>query len=254
MFIDARITAALDTMLGGIEAPPVPLAKIRRKTAQSRPIVGSASRFYPPAVAAAAAVLLVFALPAVAPGFTQTIQAEIAAILHWKPPPPPPKSVASALRSQTGSLAAAQARVSFKIVAPAGLPKNVVSEKIVMTPTGVYSKIKHLWSVGSPAVTFIYRRADGRTFMLMADRFDPREGPPSKYMFEDMDRMQNGREVIVRRERFTWRNGDQSMSAVAGEGISASEIAGVRIAMDGIAVPGTWPPRDGSIEKQHRIP
>ncbi len=254
MFTDARIAAALDAMLGGIEAPPVPLAQIRQKTAQSRPTPDFALRFYLPAVAGAVAAFLVFALPAVAPGFAQTVQAEIEALLHWKPPSPAPKSVASAMRSQTGSLAAAQARVSFKIVPPVSLPENVVSEKIVTTPTGLYSRITHSWAVGSPAVTFVYRRADGRTFMLMAHRFDPREGPPSKYLFEDMDRMQNGRELIVRRESFTWRNGDQSMSAVAGEGISASEIAGIRNAMDGIAVPGIWPPRDGTIEKQYRIP
>lgn len=254
MFTDARIAAALDTMLAGIEVPPIPLAQIRQKTAQSRPTPDLTSRFYLPAVAGAAAALLVFALPAVAPGFTQTVQAEIEAILHWKPPSPAPKSVASAMRSQTGSLAAAQARVSFKIVPPRGLPKNVVAENIVTTPTGVYSKITHSWSVGSPAVTFVYGRADGRTFMLMAHRFDPREGSPSEYIFEDMDRMENGREVIVRRESFTWRNGDQSMSAVASEGITASEIAGIRNAMDGIAVPGIWPPRDGTVENQYRIP
>ncbi|HEY6450916.1 MAG TPA: hypothetical protein VIX60_09590 [Candidatus Cybelea sp.] len=254
MFTDARIAAALDTMLAGIETPPVPLAQIRQKLARTQPTPRFGSRFYAAAVGAAAAALLMFALPSVAPGFTQTIEAEIEAIVRWKPPPPPPKSVESAMRSQTGTLAAAQSRVSFKIVPPTGLPRNVVSEKIVTTPTGVYSKTTHSWSVGSPAVTFIYRRADGRTFMLLADRFDPRQGPPSKYMFEGMDRIQNGRELIVRHENFTWRNGDQSMSAVAGEGISASEIAGVRHAMGGIAVPGTWPPRDGTVEKRYRIP
>lgn len=255
MFTDARIAAALDIMLGGIEPPAVPLAQIRQKSAQPQPALRPASRFdFAAAGAAVAAALLVLWLPGVAPGFTQTIEAQIEAIVHWRPPPPPPKSVASAMRSQTGSLPAAQARVSFKIVPPAGLPRDVVSEKILTTRTGVYSKITRSWSVGSPAVTFVYRRADGRTFMLMADRFDSREGPPSKYMFEGTDRIRDGREVIVRRESFTWRNGDQSMNAVAGEGISASEIARVRDVMHGIAVPGTWPPRDGTIVKQYRIP
>lgn len=253
MLTDARLAAALDTILRDIEAPPVPLAAIRQRVARAQPRPRAALRFYLPACAATAA-LLVFALTAIAPGFTQTIEAQIEAILQWKPPPPPPFAVDSAMRSQNGTLAAAQSRVSFRIVPPAGLPKDVVSERIVTTPAGAYSKITHSWSVGSPAVTFTYRRADGRTFMLMADRFDPREGPPSRYVFEGMDRMHNGREVMVRRENFTWRNGDQSMSAVAGEGISASEITAVRDAMDGIAVPGTWPPRDGTIVKQYRIP
>ncbi len=252
MFTDARIAAALDIMLGGIEPPAVPLAQIRQKMAQSRPALRPASRFYVPAAVTAA--LLVLSLRAVAPGFTQTIEAEIEAIVHWKPPPPPPKTVASAMHPQTGSLAAAQARVSFKIVPPAGLPRDVVSEKILTTPIGVYSKIARSWSVGSPAVAFVYRRADGRTFSLMANRFDSHEGPPSKYVFEDTDRLRDGREVTVRRESFTWRNGNQSINAVAGEGISASEIARIRDAMLGIAVPGTWPPRDGTIVKQYRIP
>lgn len=254
MFTDAGLAAALDSMLGSIEPPLVPLAQIRQKIARPQAASRSAWRFHSAAVGTAAATLLIFALPAVAPGITQTIEAGIEAIVHWKPPPRPPKSVESAMRSQTGTLAAAQSRVSFTIVPPAGLPKDVVFEKIATTPTGVYSKTTHSWSVGSPAVTFIYRRAGGRTFMLMAHRFDPREGPPSKYMFEGMDRIQNGREVIVRHENFTWRNRDQSMTAVAGQGITASEITDIRDAMGGIAVPGTWPPRDGVIEIRYRIP
>ncbi len=254
MYTDARIAAALDSMLGEIEVPPVPFARIRRKTAQSQATMRSPSRLYLPAMATAAAAILALGLPGIAPGLTQSIKGEIEAIVRWKPPPPAPTSIESAMRSQIGTLAAAQSRVSFKILPPAGLPRDVVSEKIATTPTAIYSKVTRSWSVGSPAVTFIYRRADGRSFQLRADRFDPREGPPSKYMFEEMDRVQAGREVIVRRDNFTWRNGDQSMNAVAGEGITASDIARIRDAMHGSAVPGTWPPRDGTIVKQYRIP
>jgi hypothetical protein len=252
MFTEARIAAALDAMLRGIEAPPIPLAQIRRRMGRPQRAPRRGWRLYLPA-AAGAATILVLALPSVAPGFTQTIEAEIEAVLHWTPPPAPPASVESAMRSQFGNVAAAQTRVDFKIVPPAGLPEDVVSGEIATTPTGVYSKSTHTWSVGSPNVWFVYRRADGRSFMLLADRVDPRQGPPPRYIFEDLG-ARNGHEVLVRHQNFAWSNGDQVMSAVAGEGITASEIAKVRSAMHGTPFRGVWPPQPATIEKQYRLP
>jgi hypothetical protein len=251
MFTDARLAAALEAMLQSIEPPPVPLTRIRQRIAQrpGRP----ETRWRWSLTASGAAAMLVLALPLVAPGFAQGLKAEVEAILHWSPPPPAPASVESAMRPKTGALAQAQARVDFEIVPPAGLPKDIVSEKIVTMPTGIYSKITHRWSVGSPNVWFVYRRADGRSFMLLADRVDPRQGPPSRYIFEDRGE-RNGHEVLVRHENFAWRNGDQVMSAVAGEGISASQIATIRSAMHGVTLDGVWPPQHATIEKQYRIP
>ncbi len=254
MYDDARIAGAFESLLGSTSAPPAPLSRIRERLATPQP--AKTSRRWTLAVAAAAAAAaIVLSLPRVAPAFTDAIEAQIQQILHWKPPPPAPPRVWSAMRPQTVSLAHAQARVDFKIVQPAGLPNDVVSEAISATAPGLYSQTTHSWSVGKPVVMFTYRRSEGRTFMLTATRYDAREGPPAKYIFEGMDRRQNGREVILRRDVFTWRNGDQAMSVVADEGISATEAVAIRTAMGGVPIPGVWPrPESGGPIEQYRIP
>jgi hypothetical protein len=250
MFSETRIAEAFETYMTGIDVPPVPIAEIRRRI-QRRARRGRPRLYLMGALAAT--VALVVALPRVAPGFAQTIEQQIEAVLRWTPPPPAPAAVESAMRSHTGDLGAAQSRVDFTIVPPEGLPKDVVSERVATTPTGVYSKITRSWSVGSPCVWFVYRRAGGGSFMLLADRFDPREGPPAKYVFEDLGE-RNGHELLVRHENIAWRNGQQITSAVAGEGISAAEIASIRSAMRGIPYDGVWPPQRTTIEKQYRLP
>lgn len=251
MFSEARISGAFAAVLSSIEVPAVPLRDIQRRIAQRR-VRERPRRHWFWYLSASAAAIIVLALPKVAPGLTQSIEQQVEAILHWTPPPPAPASVESAMRSQTGSLAAAQSRVPFTIVPPAGLPMDARLDTIVTTPTGVYSKVTRRWSVGSPSVVFIYRRPGDRSFSLMAERFDPREGPPSKYTFEDRG-MRDGHVFLVRHDKFTWQNGDQVMSATADEGINAPEIAQIRAAMNGAAIPGVWPPQHGSIEKQFRV-
>ena len=254
MLDDAQITAALRATLGRIDVPPVALAAIHTRMARTpRREPRRAGFSFALTAAAAAVAVAVVALPTMAPGVTQNVEAQIEAILRWKPPPPAPAAVESAMRSHTATLAQAQARVNFKIVAPAGLPKNVVSETVTTVPTGVYSRTTRSWSVGNPAVWFVYRRRGGASFTLLADRFDPREGPPSKYMFLDEGK-RNGREIVERHDTLVWRNGDQVMSATAGEGLSATEIERIRAAMHGTPIPGVWPPQNGSIEKQYRLP
>lgn len=250
MFSETRIAATLATYVAGVEVPPAPMDQIHRRI--ERRVRRDRSRRYL-ASALAAAVATIVALPRVAPGFTQTIEQQVESVLRWTPPPRAPASVESAMKSRTGDLAAAQARVDFTIVPPTGLPKDVISEKIATTPTGVYSKITHSWSVGNPCVWFVYRRTGGRSFMVLADRFDPREGAPAKYIFEDRGE-RNGRELLVRHEHFTWRNGLQIMSAIADEGISAAEIVTIRSAMRGTPYYGIWPPQRATIEKQYRMP
>lgn len=66
------------------------------------------------------------------------------------------------------------------------------------TPTGVYSKETHAWRVGPPEVTFVYRRAGGREFVLIADRYDPHGEQPPKYMFEAKNPTADGRPVLVK--------------------------------------------------------
>lgn len=237
MFTDARITAALQTMVHGIDAPTVPLSEIQRKISQPQPVQRHSSRYSIIGTAAAAAALLVVAFPSIAPGFVQSVEARIAAVLQWQPPPPPPQWLTSAMSSQTATLATAQSRVPFKIVPPAGLPADIVSAKILTTSTVLYSKATHSWRKGTPDVAFTYRRADGRSFTLLADQFDPQAGPPPKYMFQDMGPAPDGRPVLVKHEHFAWRNGNQVMTVSEDDNISAREIEGIRVAMGGVALP-----------------
>ncbi len=252
MFSEARISGAFEAMLSSIEIPPVPLRDIQHRVAQATLRERPHRRWFWYLPASAVAAIVVLALPKVAPGLTQTLEQQVEEILHLTPPPPAPASIESAMRSQTGSLAAAQSRVSFTIVPPAGVPADAVLDTIVTAPTGIYSKGTHRWSVGSPSVWFIYRRAGSRTFSLMAQRFDPREGTPSKYFFEYRG-VRDGHTFVVRHDKFTWRNGEQVMSATADEGISAAEIARIVAAMNGAAIPGVWPPQHATIEEQFRV-
>jgi hypothetical protein len=252
MLDDARLGAAFTSLLAQTSTPPTPLARIREKMALSQ--LAHRSPRWHLAVATAAVAAIALALPRVAPAFTDAVESQIQQILHWQPPPAAPPRVWSAMRPRTMTLAQAQSRVDFRIVAPAGLPHDVVSETIAASPSGLYSKVTHSWSVGPPAIMFTYRRSGGRSFMLTATRYSARGGAPSKYVFEDMDRNENGREVILRRDVFTWRNGDQSMSVVADEGITGAEAVTIRSAMHGVATSGVWPhPERGSIE-QYRLP
>ncbi|MBV8530225.1 MAG: hypothetical protein JO104_02825, partial [Candidatus Eremiobacteraeota bacterium] len=162
MFADVEIASALATMLDQIDAPAAPIDTIKLHIAAVQPVP---QRRFPSYLSAAAALaIVVLALPKVAPGLAQTVEARVEAMLHWTPPPPPPASIESAMRSQTGTLAEAQSRASFTIVLPSGLPAGAALEKIVTMPTAVYSKTSHEWSVGSAVVWFLYRRAAGRSF------------------------------------------------------------------------------------------
>jgi hypothetical protein len=126
--------------------------------------------------------------------------------------------------------------VPFKIVPPAGLPGDVTSSTIETSTTGLYVKAIRSWQKGTPAVFFNYQRSHDRSFSLLADHFDPREGPPGKYMFLDNGKVRDGMPVLIRFQKFTWRNGNQVMSVVA-DGISTSEIVAIRTAMHGIVIP-----------------
>jgi hypothetical protein len=252
MYDDARLSGAFTSLLGQTAAPPPPMGPIRERSASSQPATRPWRRRLAIAAAVAAAIALV--LPRVAPALTDAVEAQIQQILRWKRPPPAPPRVWSAMRPQAVSLAQARSRADFTIVPPAGLPRDVVSESIAATAPGLYSRTTHSWSVGSPAVTFTYRGAGGRSFTLTATRYDAHGGPPSKYVFEDLGRKENGRELIVRRDVLTWRNGDQSMSVVVGDGITQAEARTIRTAMGGTATPGVWPRPDRGPVEQYRLP
>lgn len=251
MYTDSRISAAIETLLNEIEAPPIPLADIHRKIAQSQP----AKRQTPPYLRAAlatgviAGVLLVLSSLGLIQGIAQNIEDRYRAALQARggyAPPNPPDSLWQGVLKQSWSspnvtLAKAQSLAPFTIASPTGLPRDVVSAKIRTAPTLVYYPVTQTWRVGSRIVWFIYRRAGGRTFQLEADQFDPSSAPPGKYMFEAKDPTPDGRPVLVKHLFFVWRNGNQVMSATADMGISAPELEAIRAAMHGIAVPGRWP-------------
>jgi hypothetical protein len=241
MFTDARISSGLDAMIRAIAAPPVPLAEIQRKLSLLPLLARPEPHYARLALGAAAAIAAaVIALPTISPAFVQTIGEQYRAALQALggiAPSPAPAAFVSGLLPKAATLAMAQSRVRFTIVAPDGLPKDIISAKIWTTPTGVYSKASHSWSVGPPAVTFSYQRAKGRSFQMLADRFDPRGEMVGKYMFEAQDPGPDGRPVLVKHERFAWRNGDQIMTAVATEDISPAEIDAIRVAMHGVSLP-----------------
>lgn len=253
MATDTQLRNGLSAMLLSVEPPSVPLEQIRERV--HAPSVLQADR-RPLSIAASAAAVLVVAasLPIASPGVVQTLEAKIAAILHWSPPTErPPAAVWQAMRPQTVSLNEAQARVHFTIVPPAGVPSDATGPTISVAPTGVYSRTTHTWSVGPAIVTFTYKRSDGRSFLISAARTSSQASPPSKYTFEDRGVDKNGNPILVRHERFVWRNGDQQMTAIADDGILPAEIASIRSAMHGSAVLGVWPPKHGADRTMVRL-
>jgi hypothetical protein len=254
----ARLRSRLTTMLEDINPPPVPLLAILEKAAlssESKRTTASRGQF----AAAAAAIIGAIAIgaPLVAPSVVMSIEARIAQVLQWTPPPvPPPRWLTSRLRWQSATLASARARVPFTVVPPAGLPRDVTAVSIATAPSGVYDKLTRSWELGSQAIAFTYQRSGNRSFTLLADRFDPRTGPPSQYMYEYTGRVHDGLPVLVRHDEFTWRNGDQVMTAIDGAGITADEIRAIQNVMHGVpvAVARTRAERDsGEIDKLYHV-
>ncbi len=241
MSTNARIQAAMQTMVQGIDVPPIRLDVIQRKISQPQPVARPQQRLTRFALATAAAVtILAVTLPAVSPAFVQSLEARYRAALQALggiAPPAAPKSLISQLTPHNEHLASAQSRVAFTIVPPAGLPRDIVSSTIQVSPTGLYSTQTHSWRVGPLEVRFVYRRAGGHEFILIADRYNPNGELPAKYIFEAKAPTAGGRPVLVRHEHFAWRNGNQMMTATEGSAISAAEIAAIQSAMHGIAVP-----------------
>lgn len=244
MAADTQLRDGFTVMLRSVDAPVVPLEKIHR-CMHAQHIAQSDRR--PLAIAAAAVLLVAIAFPIASPGVVQTLEEKIAAILHWTPPAKsrPPAAVWEAMKPQTVSLNEAQARVHFTIVIPAGVPLDAGAPAISVAPTGVYSPTTHTWSVGPAIVTFTYKREGGHAFGLSAASASSQTSPPSRYMFEDRGVDKAGNPILVRHDRLVWRNGDQLMTAIAGEGITRAEIVAIRSAMHGSPVPGVWPPQHG---------
>jgi hypothetical protein len=252
MITDEQLHDDFTATLQSVEAPAISLERIHRR--MHAPMHHD-RRPFAIGAAAAAALAVAVALPIASPGVVQTLEQKIAAILHWSPPPvPPPVSVTRAMQPQTVSLDEAKRRVNFTLVAPAGLPSDVSGPTISTAPIGVYSATTKTWRTGPAVVVFAYKRSDGRSFLASASGASGPNFPPGKYVFEDRGVDKTGNPILVKHERFMWRNGDQQMTIIAGAGINAAEILAIQNAMHGTPIPTVWPPQHGTDEVKMRLP
>lgn len=234
---EALLRAEMRSIVETVNVPPISLDAIHRKMAT--PISPRPTQLAQ--YAALAAALLLVVVPLTSRSVVPTLQAKINELLHITSTPPPlPQRMQDSVNPTEVTLDQAQAKVHFSIVAPAGLPSDVTTSKITLTPSLVYGPLTHGWQAGQNAVEFGYSRSDHRFFRIEASAYDPKAQPPSKYMFEADEVDAKG--MPRRYERFYWRNGNQMMSVVA-EGISATEIAAIREAMRGEPIATVWPPK-----------
>jgi hypothetical protein len=246
MATDTQLRSDLTAMLQSVEPPAVPLEQIRERM-QAPSAMLADHRPLSIAAAAAAVLILAVSVPIASPGVVQTLEQKIAAILHWSPPTVRPTAlVYKGMRPQTVSLREARARVHFTLVVPLGVPSDASGPTIQVSPTGVYSHTTRTWTVGPAIAMLYYTRSDGRTFGLSAEPASTQTTPPSKYTFEDRGVDKAGNPILVKHERFVWRNGDQIMTAIAGDGITPVEIAAIQAAMHGTPVRTVWPPQHGA--------
>lgn len=263
MFDDRTLARSADAALSGIAVPPLPLEAILHKMhAVERPRPPHRMALVRLAIAAAAVLgILAGAYPATSVAVIQGIEARYRAALQalgGTAPPPVPDALVKSLRVRHERVTVAQARsrAPFTLVPPSGLPHDVTQSRIELVGTGVYVRTTHTWSKAGNAVTFDYTRSGGRRFQLLADKYDPRNGLPGKYMFEAKDPGPDGRPVLVRHLHFAWRNGDQMMSAIADAGISANEILAIEHAMHGVPLQlrDLHMPQTGSRSKVYVVP
>ncbi len=260
MLNEELLRSTFATMIHDIQAPPVPLPEIRARIDRLavKPRVASSSLGF----GAAAAALIVFAIclfPAATLGLVETVIVAGYDAAHrligWTPPSVPvPKVLESQIASQSGTFAAAQSRANFTIVPPAGIPRDARLNQIKTTLTMVFAKNARSWSKGPAVVTFSYRRSEGHLFSLMAEAYDPRTGPPPKYIFLAKD-LPSGRVALTKYAHFAWRNGDQVMSVTSDENINAEEIGAIESAMHGVPLAEADPAdrRTGTVVKKYYL-
>ena len=121
MSADARISTALDAMIRGIVAPPVPLDAIHRK-ARSAPAKRAPLPLLRVALAAAALLAIaIIAFPSASSALIQGIEARYRAALQalgGAAGPPVPRTIIASLQSQStaATLQTARSRVQFALV------------------------------------------------------------------------------------------------------------------------------------------
>lgn len=244
MILEQSLRDGLSAVLDGLAVPDAPISSIRARIGAPSSVPVAFTPFRALAIAASVALIATVATPLVTPGFTASLEQRVAQILHWSPPAVPlPASLRPVLQGHAIGLSAAQHAVDFSIVPPDGLPSGSALAWIRLASTGEYSAKTHHWSTGSKYVEFGYRSADGGTFTLTASSTSMLTQAPSRYMLEERGTDKNGNPILLRRERFVWRNGDQIMTAIVGDYLSVNEIMAVRDAMHGEPVATVWPPK-----------
>ncbi len=239
--LGSNVRAALTSQ----PAPPADLQAIMQReprTAQTSPMRRRLGAL------AAAAVLAVVVLPLVHPqALLAAVSSDVRIVLralHLPAGPPVSTAVLSRIRTGTHATTVAEAsrEVPFKLVPPAGLPAGARQSTMYLMHPGTWSAKTHQWSVGAPLVLWKFTRSNGTTFRLQAAKYDP-HGRYFAYMWQTVEDAHGnvvtvkGHPELIRHEAFFWRNGDQVMSAFTGDGIKREEIAAIRRAMSGTAIP-----------------
>jgi hypothetical protein len=250
MFDDSRLHAEVRSELLSVTVPRIDLVEIRRRmNAQGERPSGTSSVLR---IAAAAAVVVILGLFAVerSPALVQSLEDRYHAMLvavgiEHGVPMPIPDSLVDSIHQSLVALTEARRRANFTVIAPAGLPHDVVGRHIFIAPLAVWTKQTDAWSFDGVQVSFVYVRKDGRSFDIIADRYSPFNGPTPRYMYVVDGVSANGRPIVKERdENFVWRNGDQELRTHASSTLSAREIGQILAAMHGVLLPranGTRP-------------
>lgn len=243
MFDDARARAEIRSSLMKAAIPPIDLSAIRRRmhARRERPSGGPLRARI--AVATAALIVAGLFLTARSPALMQSIEERYTGALHAvgigpSIPQPLPEAMRSAGTPAQVPLAEAKQRANFTVVAPIGLPEDIVSRKVFTAPLTVWSRQTNSWSTDGLQVTFAYTRAGGRTFQIVADRYSALSLPAPRYIYNADDVPSDGKPNPRNgKENFVWRNGDQVLHVVTSAAISAREIDRIRTAMHGVPLP-----------------
>ncbi len=242
MFDDARARTEIRSSLMKAAIPPIDLSAIRRRMHARREYPSGSRLRARIAVASAAVIVAGLFLTARSPALMQSIEERYVAALHAAGIGPRiPKALPEAMRvinPVQASLAEAKQRANFTVVAPIGLPADIVSRKVLTAPLAVWSRQTNAWTTDGLQVTFAYVRAGGRTFQIVADRYSALSLPAARYIYDADDVPRDGKpNPRNRKENFVWRNGDQVLHVVTSAAISAREIDLIRTAMHGIPLP-----------------
>ncbi len=177
--IDDRF--AIGTALRAIAVPAFEWSAVGRRM-DARPVPRrTVSIVARPALVMAALLLALGTFVVRTPALMAQVEAGCLGALHamgvGADLPPVPASVIAASRPMKTTLAAARQRANFTVVAPTGLPGDVMDTATFIGPISVWSRTARAWSTHGEELTFWYDRSGGRTFNVVAEGYDPSNFP-----------------------------------------------------------------------------